>query len=154
MAGTYSQIHIQTVFAVKYRLALLEESWEDRLQKYITAIIQNHGHKMLAINNVKDHIHLFFGLRPVQSVSNLMQIVKGESSTWINEQRFTNRKFQWQGGFGAFSYERSQVDRIVRYVMNQKEHHKIESMQDEYHRMLAEADIEFDIRYTFHSPID
>ena len=85
MNGTYSQIHIQTVFAVKYRMALLDVSWEDRLQKYITGIVQNHGHKMLAINNVEDHIHLFFGLRPGQSISNLMQNVKSDSTVWINQ---------------------------------------------------------------------
>src|SRR4030095_10896231 len=154
MAGTYLKIYIQTVFAVKYRLALLDESWEDRLQKYITAIVQNKGHKMLAINNVKDHIHVFFGLKPAQSISDLMKIVKAESSGWINEQGFTLRKFQWQDGFGAFSYERPSVDRIVKYIMNQKEHHRTVSMQDEYHQMLSEAEVEFDVRYTFKPPMD
>jgi len=154
MAGTYSQIHIQTVFAVKYRMALLDVSWEDRLQKYITGIVQNHGHKMLAINNVEDHIHLFFGLRPGQSVSNLMQNVKSDSTVWINQQQFTERKFYWQEGFSAFSYNKSDIDRVVKYIMNQKEHHKTVSMQDENHAMLKDAGVEFDVRYTFKPPMD
>ena len=154
MANTYSQTYVQSIFAVKYRLAMLNPSWEDRLQKYITAIVQNHRHKMIAINNVEDHVHMLFGLNLNQSVSKLMQIVKSESSVWINEQKFTKRKFNWQEGYGAFSYSKSQIDSVVKYIMNQKEHHKAISFQDEYHKILTDFGVDFDVRYTFKPPID
>src|ERR1700742_2701287 len=112
MANTYTQIHIQCVMAVKYRQALIESFWKDELQKYITGIVQNHGHRMLAINNMPDHLHMFFGFRPTQSLSDLMQVVKGESSEWINKRNFTPAKFRWQEGYGAFSYSRSHVPRV------------------------------------------
>jgi len=149
MANTYSQLYVQTVFAVKYRLAVLDESWEDRLQKYITGIVQGEGHKVIAINNVKDHMHLFFGLEPKQSISNLMQLVKGNSSKWINEEKLTKRRFNWQEGYGAFSYSRSHIGRVANYIANQKEHHKKVSFQDEYHKILRDFGVDFDERYTF-----
>jgi len=123
MANTYTQIHIQCVMAVKYRQSLIQPEWKDQLQKYITGIVQNHGHKMLAINNMPDHLHLFFGFRPTQSLSELMQIVKGESSEWINKQSFTPATFRWQEGYGAFSYSRSHVKPVIKYILNQEEHH-------------------------------
>jgi len=149
MANTYSQLYIQTVFAVKYRLAVIDESWENRLKKYITAIVQNDGHKVIALNNVKDHVHLFFGLEPKQSISKLMQIVKADSSKWINEEKLTQRRFYWQEGFGAFSYSKSHIGRVANYIANQKEHHKKVSFPDEYHKMLKNFGVEYDERYTF-----
>jgi REP element-mobilizing transposase RayT len=149
MANTYTQLHIQTVFAVKYRLAVIDESWEDRLQKCITAILQREGHKLIAINNVKDHMHIFFGLEAKQSISNLMQMVKADSTKWINEKRFTKHKFYWQEGYGAFSYSRSHIDRVAKYVMNQKEHHKKVPFREEYHKMLKNFGVNYDERYTF-----
>lgn len=104
MANTYTQIHIHCVFAVKYRKSVIATDWKGRLCKYITGIIQNHGHKLLAIDGVADHIHLFFGMRPAQSLSDLMRIVKGDSSEWINNQGLTSSVFRWQEGYGAFSY--------------------------------------------------
>src|SRR5260370_39051918 len=104
MANTYTQLYIQFVFAVQNRASLIMPSWEEELYKYITGIVINHKHKMIAIKGMPDHIHLFVGLHPMQSISNLMQIVKGESSEWINQKKFLPEKFQWQEGYGAFSY--------------------------------------------------
>jgi len=149
MANTYTQLHVHSIFAVKYRLAVLDESWEDQLQKYITGIVQNNGHKMIAINNVYDHVHLLYGLNPVQAISKLMQYVKGDSSGWINENRFTKRPFNWQEGYGAFAVEKDNLDSVVKYIMNQKEHHKTVKFQDEYHKFLTDYGVDFDLRYTF-----
>jgi putative transposase len=102
MANTYTQLHIQFVFAVQNRMSLIQPAWENELFKYITGIVQNHKHKMIAINGMPDHVHVFVGLHPTQSISNLMQVVKGESSEWINQKGFALGKFQWQEGYGAF----------------------------------------------------
>ena len=106
MANTYTQLYIHCVFAVKYRTAMLHSTWDERLRLYITAISQNHHHKMLAINNLPDHLHLFVGLNPAQSISDMMRLIKGDSSEWINKERLTPNKFQWQDGYGAFSYSK------------------------------------------------
>ena len=149
MANTYTQLHIQFVFAVQNRISLIQPSWEEELYKYTTGIIKNHKHKMIAINGVADHIHLFIGLHPTQSISNLMQIVKGESSEWINQKRLVSGKFEWQEGYGAFSYGHSQVSQVYNYVMNQKEHHKKRSFLDEYNELLQMFDVSFDPKYIF-----
>jgi putative transposase len=118
MSNTYTQLYIHFVFAVKYRNAIIEETWEDRLQKYITGVVQNNSHKLLAINTMSDHLHLFTGLNPKQSISDLMRLVKGDSSEFINKEGFTKRKFLWQEGYGAFSNSRSQIDGVVKYILN------------------------------------
>ena len=122
MATTYTQIHIQAVFVVKYREALILPEWKHDLFQYITGIVRNQGHKPISINGVEDHVHLFFGMRPFQSLSDLMQDVKGDSSKWINKNKLPTRKFSWQAGFGAFSYSLSQVSRVCRYIENQEKH--------------------------------
>lgn len=152
MANTYTQLYIHFVFAVKYRAALLNEDWDGRLRLYITAITQNNDHKMLAINNVPDHLHMFIGLNPSQSLSELMRLVKGDSSEWINKQKLTQSKFQWQEGYGAFSHSKSQIDQVVKYILNQQEHHKKTTFLDEYRQMLKNLDIPFDERYIFKLP--
>jgi REP element-mobilizing transposase RayT len=152
MPNTYTQLYIHFVFAVKYRAALLDGSWDERLRLYITAITQNNGHKMLAINNMPDHLHMFIGLNPAQSLSELMRLVKGDSSEWINKQKLTSVKFQWQEGYGAFSYNKSQIDKVVKYILNQQEHHKKESFLDEYRQLLKNFDIDFDEKYIFQLP--
>ncbi len=149
MANTYTQLHIQLIFAVKYRRALIEESWEIEMQKYITGIIQNKSHKMLQINNVADHIHIFIGMRPDQSISSLVQLVKAESTNWINDNKLSKKSFYWQEGFGAFSYSRNDVQRVINYIKNQKEHHKKERFLDEYKKLLQSFEIEWDERYIF-----
>lgn len=154
MANTYTQLYIHFVFAVKYRPGVIQISWEERLHKYITGIVQNNGHKMLAINSAYDHLHFFAGLNPIQSISDLMRLVKGDSSEFVNLQKFTKCKFQWQGGYGAFSHSRSQLDSVVKYIIHQKEHHQTKTFRDEYLSMLKAYGIEYDERYLFHELLD
>ncbi len=149
MANTYTQIHIQTVFAVNNWQSSISIEWETDLYKYITGIVQNHGHKMLQINGMPNHIHLLFGLRPNQSLSTLMKQVKQDSSKFINASGFVKNRFSWQAGFGAFSYSKSDVPRVVKYIENQKEHHKNKSFREEYIELLNSFDIEYDERYIF-----
>ena len=154
MSNTFSQVYIQCVFAVKFRAALLNKNWDQRLRSYISAIIQDNGHKVLAINNMPDHLHVFFGLNPTQSISSLMQIVKGESSEWINREKLCSQKFQWQTGYAAFSYAKSEISTVVSYIQNQQEHHKKIPFLDEYKIMLETAGIEYNPKYIFQPPVD
>jgi putative transposase len=154
MANTFTQLHIQFVFAVQNRISLIQPVWEEELFKYITGIVKNHKHKMITINGMPDHIHIFLGLHPMQSISNLMQIVKGESSEWINKRGFVKGKFQWQEGYGAFSYGHSQVNKVYNYVMKQKEHHKKRTFLDEYRELLEKFEVPFEERYIFKAPAD
>jgi REP element-mobilizing transposase RayT len=149
MANTYSQIHIQIVFAVKYRKASILPSFEDNVYKIITGIIQNKGHKLLAINGVEDHIHIFFGIKPICNLSELVREIKKSSTAYINGNNFLPYKFQWQEGFGAFSYSNSHVDRVCKYVRNQKIHHAKKSFKEEYHLLLKNLDVDFDDKYIF-----
>ena len=153
MANTYTQIHIQVVFAVQNRLCLISDKWQDELYKYISGIVNNNGHKMLAINGMPDHVHVFFGMRPSQSLSDLMQDIKGNSSKWINQKRFVIGRFAWQEGYGGFSYCRSEVQNVINHINNQKEHHARGSFVDEYIGVLKENEIEYDDRYVF-MPVD
>ncbi len=149
MANTYTQLYIQFVFAVQNRASLIESTWEDELHKYITGIVQNNGHKMIAINGMPDHLHVFVGFNPAQSMSELMRLVKGESSEWINKKRLVKGKFNWQAGYGAFSYSRSHIKEVYRYVMNQKVHHEKETFMEEYRKYLEKFGVEYDERYIF-----
>lgn len=149
MANTYTQIHIQCVFAVKHRQATILPAWKERLHQYITGIVQNQGHKMLAINSMPDHLHLFFGFRPTQSLSDLMRVVKGDSSEWINVQRLTPAVFRWQEGYGAFSYARSQVSAVSEYIARQELHHRKKTFSEEYKEMLAKFEVEYEERFVF-----
>lgn len=151
MANTYTQIHIQTVFAVKNRQSLIHIDWKNDLYKYITGIIQNHDHKVLQINGVADHIHIFFGMRPVQAISDLMKQVKHDSSAWINDRGLADSRFSWQSGYGAFSYSKWDVPKIVKYVQNQEQHHQKVTFNDEYTALLKEFDVEYDERYILKS---
>lgn len=153
MANTYTQIHVQFVFAVKYRNGLIHSSFKDELYQYISGIIKKNNHKLLAINGVEDHIHIFIGMRPTQSISDLLQDIKGNSSKWINEKKFLKVKFEWQEGYGAFSYSKSHVANVIRYIQNQEVHHKKESFKDEYLKFLEAFDIDYDERYIFKEPI-
>jgi len=152
MANTYTQLHIQFVFAVKYRQALIQPSWKERLYQYITGIIQNNEHKMLQINGMPDHIHILIGMRPGQSISSLIQNVKTESSKWIKENKFCDSPFAWQEGYGAFSYSKSHVPDVIRYIQNQEAHHKKETFLDEYIKMLKAFEIKYDKQYIFKVP--
>lgn len=149
MANTYTQIYVHCVFAVRFRDAMIHESWEERLHKYITGIVQENRHKMIAINSVPDHLHMFVGLNPSQSISDLLQLVKGDSSEFINSRKFTPGKFRWQEGYGAFSNSKSQLDSVVKYILNQKQHHKKKTFLKEYEDMLIDYGVDFDSRYIF-----
>lgn len=149
MANTYSQIHLQFVFAVKHRDSLIRSQWKEELYLYISGIIEKQGHKLLAINGMPDHIHIFVGMRPNQSVSDLLQDIKRNSSLWINQKGFVNGKFEWQEGYGAFSYGKSQVKAVIDYIENQENHHKKISFREEYIDFLQKFEIEYDERYIF-----
>jgi len=152
MANTYTQIYIQFVFAVKNREALIDSSWKESLHKYITGIFQNNKHKMIQINSVADHIHLFVGIKPDQCISALIQNVKTESSKWINENQLTHKKFEWQRGFGAFSYSKKDIKTVINYIINQEAHHSKTKFTDEYREYLNEYKIEWDEKYIFTNP--
>ena len=149
MANTYTQIHIHVVFAVRNRKMLIMQDIEQEVHSYITSIVMNQGHKVLQINGMPDHIHLLIGLRPFQSLSELIQIVKRDSSKWINKQRITRLKFNWQEGFGAFACSKSVVPKVIAYIQNQKEHHKKVDFKNEYIQFLEKNDIDYDERYIF-----
>ena len=149
MANTYTQIHIQAVFAVKYRIGIIQKNWKDELFKYITGIIRENDHRLLAINGMPDHVHVFFGMRPAQSLSDLLQVIKANSSKWINERGFVKGRFEWQQGFGAFSYSKSQISDVIAYIQNQEAHHQKRTFLDEYRNLLEEFDVEYDSRYIF-----
>ena len=152
MANTYTQIHIHVIFAVKNRLGLIQKEWKDELYKYIAGIIQNQNHKVLAINGMPDHLHIFFGLRPNQSLADLMQDIKGGSSKWINDNKFVRGKFEWQAGYGAFSYAKSQVNNVIDYIKNQEDHHRKKTFIEEYRFFLEKFNVQYDDRYIFANP--
>jgi REP element-mobilizing transposase RayT len=149
MASTFSQIYIHLVFVVKRRERLIHSTWEDELYKYITGIVQNKEQKMLAINGMPDHLHILIGMKPNCCISDLVREIKKSSNTWINEKKFMRTKFQWQEGFGAFSYSHSALDNVIAYIGNQKEHHKIQSFQDEYLEFLMKFQVDFKEEYLF-----
>lgn len=153
MANTYTQIHVQFVFAVKFRNGLIHASFKEELYQYISGIIKANNHKLLAINGMPDHLHIFIGMRPTQSISDLLQDIKGSSSKWINEKKFLKVKFEWQEGYGAFSYSKSHVKNVIEYIQNQENHHKKETFKEEYLKFLKVFEIEYDERYIFYEPI-
>jgi putative transposase len=152
MANTFTQVHIQFVFAVKYRAALIESTWKEELHKYITGIFQSNNHKMIKVNSMRDHIHIFIGMRPHQAVSSLIQNVKTESSKWI-KQKGHSPNFSWQEGYGGFSYSRSHVQDVIHYIENQEAHHKKQRFLEEYQAMLKAFAIDYDDQYIFKEPI-
>ena len=152
MPNTYTQIHIQFVFAVKYREALIQNSWKENLHQFITGIFQENRHKIIQVNSMPDHIHILAGLRPHQSISSLIQNVKTESSKWIKEQQFSNYPFAWQEGYGAFSYGKSQIPEVVKYIQNQEIHHRKISFLDEYRKFLKAFEIDWKEQYIFSEP--
>jgi len=147
MANTYTQLYIQFVFAVQNRLSLIEPSWKNELYKYITGIVQNNKHKLIAINGMPNHIHVFIGYKPHQLIPDLLQDIKGSSSTWINKKGFVRGNFNWQEGYGAFSYSHSHIDRVVKYIINQEKHHKRQSFREEYLELLNKFEIEYNEKY-------
>jgi putative transposase len=149
MANTYSQLYIQIVFAVKGRENLISKNNKDEIYKYITGIITNHKQKLIAINGMPDHIHILVGIKPDISLSDLVRDIKSSSSKFINEQKWINGKFEWQTGFGAFSYGHSQLSNVIKYIENQEEHHKTKTFGEEYIEFLKLFNIDFRNEYLF-----
>lgn len=148
-SGTFSQIYIQVVFAVKGRQNLILPSWEDQLYKYITGIVQNKGQKLIAINGMPDHIHILIGMKPICCLSDLVIEVKKSSNSFIKEKKFVRGNFQWQEGFGAFSYSHSALNNVIKYIDNQKEHHRKKTFKEEYIDFLKEFQVDFKDEYLF-----
>lgn len=149
MANSYTQLHIHVVFAVKYRNAVIDKSWRSKFMGVIGNLINENKCKTLIVNGVEDHVHCFFGLKPTISISDLMQNVKGLSSKYLNDNNLTKDRFEWQVGYGAFSYSKSQVDSVCKYIQNQEEHHKSQTFKEEYIEMLTKFGIDYEEKYLF-----
>ncbi len=149
MAGTFSQIYIQVVFAVKGRENLIAKTWKDDLHKYIAGIIKGKEQKSIIVNGMPDHIHAFIGLRPAITISDLVRDIKNNSSNFINDNKFVRGKFSWQDGYGAFSYGHSQIDKVYNYILNQEKHHKKKTFREEYLEFLKKFEIKHDDKYLF-----
>lgn len=149
MSGTFSQIYIQVVFAVKGRENLISKSWNEDLNKYIAGIISGKGQKSIIVNGTSDHIHLFIGLKPSISISDLVRDIKNNSSKYINEKKLVMGKFSWQEGYGVFSYSHSQISNVYDYILNQEEHHKKKTFKEEYVNFLKKFEIEHNEKYLF-----
>jgi len=149
MANTYTQIYLQFVFAVQDRVSLIQSVWKDELCKYITGIVQHNKHKLIAINGIPDHLHVFVGYKPHQLIPDLLQDIKGSSSAWINSRNLVKGKFRWQEGYGAFSYSHSHIDNVVKYIMNQENHHRRQTFRDEYIELMRKFEVDFDEKYLF-----
>ena len=149
MANTYTQLYIHIVFAVRGRENLIMPEQRVLIQRYMTGIVQQRGHKMLAIFCMPDHVHLLVGLNPTMPISDLVRDIKSISSKWINESKLMRQKFRWQEGFGAFSYSRSHLHNVIRYINNQEEHHRKQKFREEYQEILKNFDVEFDPKYLF-----
>lgn len=149
MSGTFSQLYIQVVFAVKGRQNLMHKSWRKELHKYISGIIENKGHKSIIVNGVADHVHVFIGLKPAMALSDLVRDIKNNSSKWINENHFVLGKFEWQSGYGAFSYSKSHVGNVYQYITNQEAHHAQTSFKEEYINLLNTYEVPYEERFLF-----
>ena len=149
MPGTFSQIYIQIVFAVKGRQNLISNNWNTELHKYIAGIVKGKGQKSIIVNGVADHIHAFIGLKHVIPISDLVRDMKNNSSNFINEQKFVKGKFAWQEGYGAFSYSHSHNGKVYDYILNQEMHHKKKTFKQEYLQFLKKFEVEYDEKYLF-----
>jgi len=149
MADSFSQLYIQIVFAVNGRRSLIDKSWKDELHKYVSGTITNLGHKSINVNGMPDHIHILIGLKPTMSISDLVREVKANSSKFINEKKITHGKFNWQNGYGAFSYSRSQIQQVYNYIENQEIHHKKKTFREEYLELLERFQISIEKKTLF-----
>ena len=149
MANTYTQIYIQVVFSVQGRSNLIKKDNKKELHKYITGIVRNKKQKLIAINSMPDHIHIFIGMKPSIALSDLARDIKNNTSTFINEKKWVRGTFSWQEGFGAFSYGHSQIDAVVKYIQNQEEHYAKKTFKDEYLELLKKFNVQFDTKYLF-----
>jgi REP element-mobilizing transposase RayT len=149
MPDTFTQLYVQLVFAVRGRENLIRFSWEERLYKYITGIIQNKDQKLFAINGMPDHIHLLISMKPTCCISDLVREIKKSSTEFIKDNRFTNFNFHWQEGFGGFTYSHSQLDQVVRYIIRQKDHHKKRTFREEYIEFLKGFAVKYSDEHLF-----
>jgi REP element-mobilizing transposase RayT len=149
MPGTFSQIYVQVVFAVKHRRSLIDSSFEEDLYKYISGIVKNKGQKLLAINGMPDHIHILLGIKPSCCLSDLVREIKKSSNEFIKEKGYCRYRFNWQEGYGAFSYGHSQLDYVIKYIQNQKQHHKKKTFKEEYIELLRKFNVEYEDKYLF-----
>ncbi|MCM0042820.1 MAG: IS200/IS605 family transposase [Algoriphagus sp.] len=149
MAGSYSQIYLQYVFAVKGRQNLLQKPWREEVFKYISGIIKGKNQKPIIVNGVSDHVHVFVGVKPAMPVPDLIRDIKNNSSNFINENKWVNGKFSWQEGYGVFSYSHSQIDKVYRYIANQEAHHEKKTFKDEYIDFLVKSGLDYDEKYLF-----
>ena len=149
MANTYTQIYLHIVFSVKGRQNLIQNKWKDELHKYICGITNGKEQKIYAIGGMPDHIHILVSIKPNMTISELVRDIKANSSKWINEKGLINGKFQWQEGFGAFSYAQSQLDNVIAYINNQEQHHQKKTFKDEYLDLLQKFNVEYDEKYLF-----
>ncbi len=149
MANTYSQIYLQIVFSVKRREPLLQKPWRDEVFKYMSGIIENKKQKCIIVNGVSDHVHLFVGYKPSLPLTDLVRDVKNNSSNFINERNLSLKKFQWQEGYGVFSYSHSHIQNVYNYIINQETHHQEKTFKDEYLEYLREFEVEYDEKYVF-----
>lgn len=149
MANTYSQIYIQIVFAVRGRENLIAKENQEELHKFITGIVSNREQKLLAIFAMPDHVHILIGMKPNITISDLVRDIKAGSSKFINDSKWINGKFNWQEGYGAFSYSKSQLDNVIKYILNQESHHKKQTFKEEYISFLEKFEIEYNEKYLF-----
>lgn len=149
MPGTYSQVYIQIVFAVKGRQNLLNKKWRMEVFKYMSGIITNKGQKAIIVNGVSDHVHVFVGLKPSMKISDLVRDIKNNSSNYINKNRWVKGHFSWQEGYGAFSYGHSQVNQVYQYILQQEKHHHKKTFKEEYITLLNKFEIEYNEKYLF-----
>ena len=149
MANTYHQIYLQTVFAVKYRKAQINAEWKNQIFSVMGNLINENNCKNIIVNGVEDHVHCFFSIKPVVSVSELMKTVKAKSSKYINDNDLTKERFEWQEGIGVFSYSQSHIDNVYKYILNQEEHHKKQNFKSEYLQLLNSFKIDYDEKYLF-----
>ena len=149
MANTYTQCYFHLVFAVKNRDALIKKEWKNEIEKYITGIVQNYSHKMLAIGSMPDHIHILIGYNVNKLIPGLVEEIKTSTNAWIKEKRLSGFKFDWQKGYGEFTHSRSEIDNVIKYILSQKEHHKKRPFKEEYLEMLEKNDVIFSNEYLF-----
>ena len=149
MAGTFTQLYIQIVIAVNGRQNLIRKEWKEDLFKYMAGIIKGKEQKPIIVNGVSDHVHIFIGLRPAMAISDLVRDIKNNSTNFINDNNLINERFNWQAGYGAFSYSHSHIERVFNYIKNQEEHHRKKNFRKEYLALLKKFEIEYDEKYLF-----
>jgi putative transposase len=149
MPGTFSQIYIQVVFAVKGRENLISNKWKTELHKYIAGVIKGKKQKPIIVNGMPDHIHAFVGLKPAMSISDLVRVMKNNSSNFVNDHKLMKGRFSWQEGYGAFSYSHSHIESVYNYILNQEKHHKKKTFKEEYLEFLKKFEVEYDEKYLF-----